>query len=142
MQAMIQTFLLKNLTGAYAPLVAQIRKEWKDHNTDLYATISAIQHYAVDKETPKALATHMPRTPKKRKANDFIHCNNQICVQKGTTHTHSNDRCFESHPELRRKKPKTDQPAVKVLRKMAYYSNLSGESRGFIYTRCGLCQPL
>ena len=31
---------------------------------------------------------------------------------------------------------------VKVMRKTAYSSNLSGESRDFIYTRCGLCQPL
>lgn len=44
-EAMLQAYMLTNVTDAYRPLVAEIRSKWDSNNTDLFGTIIRIERY-------------------------------------------------------------------------------------------------
>ncbi|MCJ1355068.1 MAG: hypothetical protein MMC33_005059 [Icmadophila ericetorum] len=86
-EILLQCWIIENLNDAYAPLVAQIRKDWTESSTNLHNTMTAITQYKVPTDhlsSTKALVTqqqHYDSPSKKRKVNPAEFCDHPKCVQ-------------------------------------------------------------
>ena len=107
-ETILQTFILKNVSDSYAPLVAQIRRDWTNENTSLQNTIVALSQYNVsnDRNTLKSLLTrtHSAVDSSAKRARPNVQegsCDHPKCVEKGNT-SHNKANCYRYHPEKSR----------------------------------------
>ena len=102
-ETIIQGFMLANVSETYAPLIAQIRRDWKSDHSDLTEVSRPITSYAGHtKEKSKALVV-----ANSQKRNFFRildgTCTVSECIAKGQTN-HTKERCWTLHPELKAKR--------------------------------------
>lgn len=96
-ELLLQANMVRNLGPEYSGLVSSIQIEWKEETTNLSDTILRIVRYEkiLKESNPKVLLTRAQCAPKGS-------CTTPECVARNVT-THSSDRCWVKHPELRAK---------------------------------------
>lgn len=101
-EALLQGFMLFNLTEIYMPLITKFRMEWTTANTDLSKACLSIEEYYIpvnDGNASKAFHVTPTKNPNRKPKGT---CDFDECVKAGIT-THYKDKCWRKHPELRPK---------------------------------------
>ena len=105
-ESMIQVLMLNNVNESYAPIIAQLRRDWKEGEVDLSATSRIIVTYAGSmKEKAKTLYTSPSSQKRKRPGYTGEPCNHPVCVKEGRFRGHGEAKCWEYHPEQRPTRP-------------------------------------
>lgn len=98
-EVIVQGFMMTNTGDLYAPLIAQLRRDWKNGTVNFAETSKAITSYAVSTDKTKALS--IKQSPKTSQ-NRLQTCTTPECIARGRGF-HAPERCWVKHPELRPK---------------------------------------
>ncbi|MCJ1470358.1 hypothetical protein MMC07_009003 [Pseudocyphellaria aurata] len=98
-EVIVQGFMMTNTGDRYAPLIAQLPRDWKNGTVNFAETSKAITTYAVSGDKAKALSV---KQSSKSNQNRIQTCTTPECLARGRGF-YSPEQCWVKHPELRPK---------------------------------------
>lgn len=98
-EALVQGYMMANAGETYAPLISQLRRDWKIGTGNFREVTKAIVTY-VTSEKPKAL--HTKQKFRRSNQSPIQTCTTPECIAKGRGF-HLPEQCWIKHPELRPK---------------------------------------
>lgn len=103
-EVLVQGYMITNSGDIYAPLIAQLRRDWKNGTVNFTETAKAISNYVVSNEKSKAL--HIKQKPQRssQTSTQIQTCTTPDCLARGRGF-HTPEQCWVTHPELRPKFP-------------------------------------
>ena len=103
-EVIIQGFMLANVGDSYAPLIAQLRREWKD-KTDLTETSRAITTYAGNMKEKSKIMLASDQNKRKQPSQPYSQiCTTPECAARERGNRHPPEKCWVLHPNLKPKR--------------------------------------
>lgn len=90
-EVIVQGYMMANTGETYAPLIAQLRKDWKNGTVDFAGTSKAITTYFVTPDKPKAL--QVKRQSQRANQTKTPSCTTLECITGGRADYHTPDQC-------------------------------------------------